>query len=337
MDWALGGPSCLVLVESSVLYRKVTRPILFVTCGNSCVFILVLSSFYEQQLETTSQLSALRISRRHWVDSVPASKSHGLLVGALKRLAQDKYPNRMTREKFNIVRREFKHGKVAYNFQWNKTNHERIGKDTGDSACLWAHLTTIAQGKISVEPFTNPFYIKASSLRFKKMSSPAKINLQRKLERSGALRLDAFNEIVTLIRELHRNRNDESYRADHGILADFLTIDSKSVAIEVPVWSNPENLSGHIDLVRVDGGVIQVCDYKPGTLESTSRRFFDAIPQIAAYGEMMSHHLASTLRSALDAPLLPQVRCCIFDTHSSWHFGAEMYITLNASGLLAKL
>lgn len=271
------------------------------------------------------------------MDRASIGKRSELHVGALKRLAQDKYPSRMTVEKFDIVRREFKHGKVAYNFQWNKTNHERIGKDTGDSACLWAHLTTITQGKIPVEPFTNPFYIKASSLRFRKMSSPAKINLQRKFERSGALSLDASHEIVTLIREIHRNRNDESYRADHGILADFLTNDAKSVAIEVPVWSNPDNLSGHIDLVRVDASVIQVCDYKPGPLESTSRRFFAAIPQIAAYGEMMSHHLASTLRSALDAPLLPQVRCCIFDTHSSWHFGAEMYITLNAAGLLAKL
>ncbi|MFX1485248.1 MAG: PD-(D/E)XK nuclease family protein [Promethearchaeota archaeon] len=231
---------------------------------------------------------------------------------------------------FEISRREFKHGKVAYGFQWNKTNHEHIGKDTGDSACLWAHLSTIVSGKIPEEPFTNPFYISASKLKLKKMSKAAKINFRKKLERSGALRSDVNHDLVERIRDLHRAREDNSYRADHSIIADFLTTDPESIAIEIPVWSDQYNLSGHVDLIRIVDGVVQVCDYKPGKLETTPQRFLSAIPQIAAYGEMVSYHLASTLRSALDAPLLPKVQCCIFDTHSSWHFGAEMFVRLRA-------
>ncbi len=260
-----------------------------------------------------------------------------MCFGALKRLAHEVILKGMNERSFEIVRREFKHGKVAYNFQWNKTNHERIGNTSGDAACLWAHLISIAQGKISEDPFKNPFYQKASSLRFKKMSTAAKVNFRKKLERNGSLKSDVNHDLVSLIREFHRDMNDDTYRADHGILPNFLYVDPLSVAIEVPVWSNSYTLSGHIDLVRIVDDVIHVCDYKPGSLETTARRFFDAIPQIAAYGEMMSHHLASTLRSALDAPLLPKVKCCIFDTHSCWEFGAEMFVTLSAAGMLRDL
>lgn len=242
----------------------------------------------------------------------------------------------MNDSSFDIARREFKHGKIAYGFQWNKTNHQRFGTESGESASLWAHLSTVLSGKIPEDPFTNPFYTKASKLRFKKMSRASKTNLRRKLERTGSLQCSVNHELVDHIRNLHRQRDDSSYMADHGIIADFLTFDPKAIAIEIPVWSNRYNLSGHIDLIRLVDGIVQVCDYKPGSLETTSTRFLGAIPQISAYGEMMSLHLASTLRSALEAPLLPKVVCSIFDTHSSWHFGAEMFVTLQASGMIAE-
>jgi len=243
----------------------------------------------------------------------------------------------MNEEKLDIVRRDFRHGKVAYGFQWNKTNHSRIGNSTGDAASLWAHLASVASGKIPDDPFTNPFFVSASKLRIKQMPKAAKVNFRKKLERAGALQSVVNHDLVEILRKLHRARNDMSYKADHAIVADFLKKDPFSIAIEIPVWSNRYNLSGHIDLIRIVDDVVQVCDYKPGKLETTSTRFFNSIPQIAAYGEMLSHHLASTLRSALEAPLLPNVRCCIFDTHSSWHFGAEMFVTLEASGLISGL
>jgi hypothetical protein len=243
----------------------------------------------------------------------------------------------MTTNDFEIARREFKHGKVAYGFQWNRTNHQQFGKDTGDSASLWAHLSTIISGKLPEDPFTSPFFVSASKLKLKKLTKAGKINFRKKLERSGSLHIDVNHEIVKRIRDLHRARNDNSYRADHSIVADFLKTDPNSIAIEIPVWSQRYNMSGHIDLIRIVDGVIQVCDYKPGKLETTPQRFLTSIPQIAAYGEMVSHHLASTLRSALDAPLLPKVRCCIFDTHSSWHFGAEMFVNLNALEMIVGI
>jgi len=232
----------------------------------------------------------------------------------------------------DIVRRDFSQGKIAYSFQWNRGNHEALGRAEGDLASLWAHLTTISRGVIPEAPFTNPFYTRASSLRLEKMKTTAKTGFRNRLLKSGLVKSDIDHEIVRKLREYHRDRHEATYCAEHAILQDFLHRDPCTIAIEVPVWSERYKLSGHVDLLRAVDGMVQVCEYKPGPLDSAQDRFLSSLPQAAAYGEMVTHHLASTLHNALAGSLLPKVHCCIFDTHSSWHFGAEMFVTLEATG-----
>ncbi len=234
-----------------------------------------------------------------------------------------------------ITRREFKHGKVAYGFQWNRTHHENLGKHDGDLAALWAHLTTITSGKVPNEPFSDPFFARASSLKLPKMNAAKKAAMKNRFIRAGSVNRIEESDLIEKLRDYHRATNDLTYNADHKILREFLYNDPSTIALEVPVWSDRYRLSGHIDLLRYVGGTVEVCDYKPGPLQSTGNRFLESIPQIAAYGEMMAHHLAGTLRSALDAPLLPKIRCCIFDTHACWEFGAEMFVVLLESGKIS--
>ncbi|UCE09512.1 MAG: PD-(D/E)XK nuclease family protein [Candidatus Thorarchaeota archaeon] len=233
-----------------------------------------------------------------------------------------------------IVGRDIQHGKVAYRFQWNKSNHKRLGASEGDLSSLWAHLLAIRAGKLPEEPFSSPFYTRASVLKFTKMANHRRVGLRNKLMKKGKVQSIIDHDLVSKLREYHRARNDDTYTADHVILQDFLLHDPASIAIEVPVWSERFGLSGHVDLVRFVDDEIQVCDYKPGKLDNTSKRFLDSIPQVAAYGEMMTHHLAGTLRSADESVLLPKVTCCIFDTHSCWQFGADLFITLQASNII---
>lgn len=240
----------------------------------------------------------------------------------------------MVRNSGDIVRRDYQHGRVAYAFQWNTSHHQDFGKETGDLASLWAHLATIHSGKVPENLFSDPFYTRASRLRLRTMSDAKKVGFRKQLVRTGSIIKKVDDDLVQKIRDYHRSRNDLSYCADHGILKDFLHHDSQTIAIEVPVWSDRYKITGHIDLIRYVDGYIQVCDYKPGSLESTQRRFIESLPQVSVYGEMMAHHLANTLRSALEAPLLPKIRCCIFDTHTSWHFGAEMFVRLYETGYL---
>jgi hypothetical protein len=237
----------------------------------------------------------------------------------------------------DILRRDFQHGKVAYGFQWNTAHHKSLGHQDGDLASLWAHLTSILSGKVPANPFLDPFFTRASRLRFLDMSKPEKIGFRKKLKRTGALTFHVNDDLVGLLRDYHRSRNDLSYSADHSILKEFILKDPHTIAIEIPVWSERYKMTGHVDLIRYVNGVIHVCDYKPGPLERTKSRFMDSIPQVSAYGEMLAHHLANTLRSAFEAPLLPSIKCCIFDTHSCWHFGAEMFVQLETMGKISGL
>jgi len=237
----------------------------------------------------------------------------------------------------DIVRRDYQHGKVAYAFQWNTSNHIRFGNQTGDLASLWAHLKTIQSGKIPEALFSDPMFTRASRLRLVGMPQSKKVGLRKQLERTGAITCIVDDELVAKLREYHRSHNDLSFSADHGILRDFLIHDPNTIAIEVPVWSERYGITGHIDLIRYIDGAIQISDYKPGSLESTKRRFLDSLPQVSAYGEMIAHHLAGTLRAALEAPLLPKIHCSIFDTHSCWHFGAELFVQLQAMGYLQDI
>ena len=238
----------------------------------------------------------------------------------------------MPQDTDDIVRRDYQHGRVAYAFQWNMSNHLVLGNKTGDLAALWAHLKTIQAGKVPEVLFADPFYMRASRLRLVSMPKAKKVGFRKQLKRTEAIKPKVDDDLVQKLRDYHRTRNDLSYSSDHGILKEFLYNDPQTLAIEVPVWSERLRITGHIDLIRYVDGYIQVSDYKSGPLESTKRRFLDSLPQVSAYGEMMALHLAGTLRVALEAPLLPKIRCCIFDTHSCWHFGAEMFVRLQETG-----
>ncbi len=226
-----------------------------------------------------------------------------------------------------IVHRELVHDRLTYSFRWNKSHHRSLGHRMGDGASLWAHLSKVADGRVPEEPFNNLLYARASSLRLASLTKVTQVSLKNRLMKSGAI-VTSVDDLVRNVREFHRARNDLSYCADHTILQDFIVRDPNTVAIEVPVWSDQYRLSGHIDLVRIVNNQIQVCDYKPGSLHTVQKRFFEALPQVSAYGEMMTHHLAATLRDGMESSLLPTVRCCVFDSHASWHFGADMFVKL---------
>jgi len=166
------------------------------------------------------------------------------------------------------------------------------------------------------------------------MTPASRVGLRRRLMKHGLLTSQSESDLVSIIRTYHRAVNSSNYAADHSIVQQFILDDPLTIAVEVPVWSDAYRLSGHIDLLRFVDNHIQVCDYKPGPLDSTQGRFLESLPQVSAYGEMMAHRLASTLRSALEAPLLPRITCCIFDTHSCWQFGAELFVNLRALGLI---
>lgn len=117
--------------------------------------------------------------------------------------------------------------------------------------------------------------------------------------------------------------NDERYTSNHMKVQVFmLEHDKQTIAIEVPVWLEPEEfgsfkkhlgsklpLTGHIDLLRLEGGKIWVWDYKPSAKNEK-------------YAATQTYFYALMLSKRTGIPL-NKFRCGWFDSYNSFSFKPE--------------
>jgi len=91
--------------------------------------------------------------------------------------------------------------------------------------------------------------------------------------------------------------------AHPDVLTHLIRNDVQSIAIEVPVWSARLMLTGHIDLIRLENGTLQIVDYKP------AGDFFVTLPQITTYVALLLEHIPNL---ALNA------ECITFNHQKTW-------------------
>ncbi len=124
--------------------------------------------------------------------------------------------------------------------------------------------------------------------------------------------------------------NNERYKANHSKVQVFmLENDSKTIAMEVPIWINNEELeqaknlvnndaplTGHIDLLRIEDNKIWIWDYKPNAYNEKY-----AATQIYFYALMLSKRTGIPLEN---------FRCGYFDSFYAYMFKpAECNMDLN--------
>lgn len=99
--------------------------------------------------------------------------------------------------------------------------------------------------------------------------------------------------------------------------------DDKTIAIEVPIWINPEELkeitsifktklplTGHIDILRIEDDKIWIWDYKPNSVEEKY-----AATQVYFYALMLSKRANISL---------DKFRCGYFDNKYAYVFKPEL-------------
>lgn len=99
----------------------------------------------------------------------------------------------------------------------------------------------------------------------------------------------------------------------------FLFADTKTISVEVPLWldsheligyenlfQSTEPLTGHIDILRVEDGVVWIWDYKPGAAKEKW-----AATQLNTYATMLSTRTGVPLE---------KIRCGYFDADTSFVF-----------------
>ncbi len=127
------------------------------------------------------------------------------------------------------------------------------------------------------------------------------------------------------------NFNKDMFREAHPKVQVFLLEnDDKTIAMEIPIWINPQEISeitgivkakspltGHIDVLRVENGKIWVWDYKPNAFDEKY-----AATQIYFYALMLSK------RANLS---LDDFRCGYFDTNYAYVFKPDLNMLDNKS------
>ncbi|MBI4159246.1 PD-(D/E)XK nuclease family protein [Candidatus Woesearchaeota archaeon] len=124
---------------------------------------------------------------------------------------------------------------------------------------------------------------------------------------------------MSMLASLGLQNNKDVFKTNHSKVQVFmLEHDDNTVAIEVPVWlhknefnfnkfiENEKPLTGHIDVLRVEGNYIWIWDYKPRAIEE---KF--ASTQIYFYCLMLSNRTGIPLE---------KFRCGYFDDRTAFVF-----------------
>ena len=134
---------------------------------------------------------------------------------------------------------------------------------------------------------------------------------------------DVNSHEVCNLTKLGLDKNSERYKSNHSKVQMFmLENDNNTIAIEVPLWLQPEELdtyknlfnsenplTGHIDLVRIEDDKIWIWDYKP----NASKEKY-ASTQVYFYAYMLSKRTGIPLEKFM---------CGYFDSANCYIFKPE--------------
>ena len=161
------------------------------------------------------------------------------------------------------------------------------------------------------EHFNNG-HLRCSQLKFK-------VNLDVK---------DAINHDVSTLSRYGLLANTDRYKNNHSkVQAFMLEHDKKTIAAEIPIWANRDELqmfdglfagsdilTGHIDVLRIEDGKIWVWDYKPN-----AHREEYATTQVFFYALMLSK------RTGIE---LSKFMCGYFDSNVAYTFSPMKHASL---------
>lgn len=193
-------------------------------------------------------------------------------------------------------------------------------------------LNKLCNGFSSLKNYLNEMFVNCPNEYFN--SGPRSSGLKFKLNNLDLHEISGheMNDLTRQALEV----NKERFQDRHPKVQVFLLEnDDKTIAMEVPIWINPDELkiftsifkskvplTGHIDLLRIEDEKIWIWDYKPN---ANYEKY--AATQIYFYALMLSK------RTGID---LENFRCGYFDNKYTYVFKPELKL-INAKPLLEFL
>ncbi|MEK6835329.1 MAG: PD-(D/E)XK nuclease family protein [Nanoarchaeota archaeon] len=179
-------------------------------------------------------------------------------------------------------------------------------------------LEKLSNGFSSLKNYLNEMFSNCPNEYFN--SGPRSSGLRFVLNNLDLVRI-AGHQISDLARQGLKINQDRFKEAHPKVQVFLLENDDKTIAMEIPIWVNPDELNnltsfktkspltGHIDILRIEDGKIWIWDYKPRAFEEKY-----AATQIYFYALMLSKRTNISLDN---------FRCGYFDEKYSYIFKPE--------------
>ena len=213
-----------------------------------------------------------------------------------------------------IKNKLFVHQNIPYSFNWNKGHHNekfnQITTNQEELNRLKKLFTRISQGLIPNDLFNSRKLPRISQFKIRGLKIALVRSFSKNLIRSGKIqRYDSTSKLPKYVQNVYDNFKEINISGHPGhepVLKSILIKDKNSLAIEIPIWyNNDENkfITGHIDLIQIDGDVIKVIDYKP------EGKFLISLPQVATYGILLKFKLK-----------INKLKCLTFNKNEAWEY-----------------
>jgi len=217
-----------------------------------------------------------------------------------------------------IIEKDMYHQGFRYTFKWVKYRLNLSQQDR-DSPLLHKYLTEITKNRYPLELFNNINIQRVSQFRLNRLKRGVVTDIGKKLIAEGHItETISIHELTKIAKHtIAEHMIAKQSKPSHlDIQTKILEEDSRSIAMEVPIWGCPpvtsDLVTGHIDIIRIMDDTIQIVDYKP------ENNFMPSLPQVAFYGIL--------LRKSLN---LKKLTCISFSSKKVWEYKPEILYLIN--------
>ncbi|MHA1913558.1 MAG: hypothetical protein ACW986_02350 [Promethearchaeota archaeon] len=212
------------------------------------------------------------------------------------------------------------HQNIPYAFNWNKVHHKeiygQISSNREELNNLKEHFKLVYKGVIPNNLFNSRNLPRVSQFKIKGIKTAFIRSFSKKLIRTGKIKyFDSNSKLPQFVQKVISNYEVNRIPGTPGhepILKNILIKDKNSIAIEIPIWKETRDslITGHVDLLQVENGVVKVIDYKP------EGNFLLSLPQVAIYGYLLKSKLK-----------IKNLKCVSFNKGEAWEYDPSILVS----------
>ena len=221
---------------------------------------------------------------------------------------------------FMLKKKIYIHQNIPYAFNWNIHHHKaklvKTDPNREEFRSLGTYFKKVYQGTIPNDLFNQRNLPRVSQFKIRGLRPAFMASFSKKLIRESKITFhnsdSRLPKFVNDVFETYKNSEIRKKPGHEPILKNILIKDENAVAIEIPIWKKikTDYVTGHIDLIQIENGLVKVIDYKP------EGNFLLSLPQVATYGLF--------IKSMFN---LHDIKCISFNKKGAWEYDPHILLS----------